>query len=80
MDNFEDIDNDTLNELVLGTLDGETLPTQSFEGEHDNTHEQMPEIGHHANCTQGCKNEEGNNNEAEPQMKEKLLCGYPNEI
>ena len=44
MDESEDTDDDVLSNLVSGTLDEETFPSQAREGDHSNISEEMPEI------------------------------------
>ena len=67
-DDLEDIDNDTLNELVLGTLGEEALPAQISEGECNNLSEEIPEIAPRTTDAH-----EGNNNEVELNEEEIVL-------
>ena len=68
MDDLEDIDNDKVNELILGALDKETLPTQGHGGEHNDSSEEIPEIVPHTTNVH-----EGNNNEVELNEEEIIL-------
>ena len=68
MDNFEDVDDETLDKLGLGTLDEEMLPAQTCDGEHNNLSEEMLEI-----VPRTTDVHEGNNNEVELNEEEIIL-------